>query len=72
MDAQLAEMRGYSQRAADAVEKGNNVLSDARSTLATLQGALLRPTMLICPTNSALLINFLLSSDAEILLISTD
>ncbi len=30
------------------------------------------PISSVCPTNNALLINFLLSSDAEILLLSTD
>jgi hypothetical protein len=37
VDAQLAEVEDYKARAAAAVERGNNVLNDARDTLTTLQ-----------------------------------
>jgi len=40
VDAQLAEVEGYKERAAAAVEKGNNVLTDARNTLTTLESEL--------------------------------
>ena len=38
IDAQLSEVESYRDRATEAVQRGNDVLGDARDTLQTLQG----------------------------------